>query len=69
MLAAYPDGVSDGGRPTAFLTDELGFAWDNPEVAAEWPPGEPNLSQRDIDAPRLVDAVATVQRTPPRSST
>ena len=32
---------------------EAGFAWDDPEVAIEWPISEPILSERDRGAPRL----------------
>jgi dTDP-4-dehydrorhamnose 3,5-epimerase len=32
---------------------ESGIAWDDPEVAVEWPVGEPLLSERDRSAPKL----------------
>ena len=32
---------------------EAGIAWDDPDVAVEWPLSEPRLSGRDSDAPRL----------------
>jgi len=42
-------------------SDELGFAWDDPAVAVDWPPlagttdGRPILSERDGANPPLVD--------------
>ncbi len=49
-------------------TDELGFAWDDPEVAVPWPDRSPVLSSRDADAPplralgqRLREAFATTR--------
>ena len=35
-------------------SDELGIAWDDPLIAADWGPGEPILSERDANNPRLV---------------
>jgi dTDP-4-dehydrorhamnose 3,5-epimerase len=32
---------------------EAGIAWDDPDVAVEWPISEPMLSERDKNAPRL----------------
>jgi dTDP-4-dehydrorhamnose 3,5-epimerase len=32
---------------------ESGIAWDDPDVAIEWPISEPQLSERDRNAPRL----------------
>lgn len=32
---------------------ELGIAWDDPELAIRWPPGQPLLSDRDRGNPRL----------------
>jgi dTDP-4-dehydrorhamnose 3,5-epimerase len=32
---------------------ERGFAWDDPEIAIAWPLEDPELSQRDRDAPPL----------------
>ncbi len=32
---------------------EAGIAWDDPEVGVEWPVAEPEVSERDRDAPRL----------------
>jgi dTDP-4-dehydrorhamnose 3,5-epimerase len=32
---------------------EAGIAWDDPDVAVEWPISEPMLSERDKTAPRL----------------
>ena len=34
---------------------EAGFAWDDPDVAIEWPISEPILSERDRGAPRLAE--------------
>jgi dTDP-4-dehydrorhamnose 3,5-epimerase len=34
---------------------ETGFAWDDPEVAIEWPVAEPRLSDRDRTAPPLAE--------------
>jgi dTDP-4-dehydrorhamnose 3,5-epimerase len=34
---------------------EAGFAWDDPEVAVEWPISDPVLSDRDRGAPRLAE--------------
>jgi len=39
-------------------TDELGFAWDDPEVAFEWPSGRPLLSERDSSSPSLSEAIS-----------
>ena len=45
-------------------TDELGFAWDDPDAAIPWPTvastpdGRPILSDRDRSGPRLRDLVA-----------
>lgn len=33
--------------------DEIGLAWNDPEVGVEWPLEEPVLSGKDADAPRL----------------
>jgi dTDP-4-dehydrorhamnose 3,5-epimerase len=30
--------------------------WDDPDIAVEWPEGEPSLSERDAKAPLLADA-------------
>jgi dTDP-4-dehydrorhamnose 3,5-epimerase len=37
---------------------ESGIAWDDPEVAVEWPIDEPLLSERDDSAPKLADVAA-----------
>ena len=37
---------------------ERGVAWDDPELAIEWPVGEPILSGRDRAAPRLAELTA-----------
>jgi dTDP-4-dehydrorhamnose 3,5-epimerase len=34
---------------------EAGMAWDDPQVAVEWPVTEPQVSQRDATAPRLAE--------------
>jgi len=48
-------------------SDELGFAWDDPVAAIDWPPvpgtpdGRPILSPRDRTNPSLVDLVAKIR--------
>jgi dTDP-4-dehydrorhamnose 3,5-epimerase len=37
---------------------EAGIAWDDPDVAVEWPVSEPALSERDRSAPRLAEIAA-----------
>ena len=37
---------------------ERGIAWDDPQLAIAWPPGEPLLSERDRRAPSLADYLA-----------
>ena len=39
---------------------ESGIAWDDPEVAVEWPTAEPLLSERDKSAPRLSEVAAAL---------
>jgi dTDP-4-dehydrorhamnose 3,5-epimerase len=34
-------------------TDELGFAWDDPDAAVPWPDDQPIVSERDSGAPSL----------------
>lgn len=34
---------------------EAGIAWDDPDVGVEWPITEPQLSERDRNAPRLAE--------------
>jgi dTDP-4-dehydrorhamnose 3,5-epimerase len=34
-------------------SDELGFAWDDPDVAVPWPDRQPIVSERDSGAPSL----------------
>ena len=44
-------------------TDELGFAWNDPEAAIPWPSDrDPVLSPRDTVAPGLAEAVEAAQR-------
>ena len=38
-------------------TDELGFAWDDPDAAVPWPDAEPILSGRDASAPSLAELI------------
>lgn len=35
--------------------DEIGLAWDDPETAIAWPPGTPQLNDRDRAWPRLAE--------------
>ncbi len=35
--------------------DELAIAWNDPEIGIDWPLGEPVLSAKDRDAPRLAE--------------
>ena len=46
-------------------TDEHGFAWNDPDVAAEWPAGMPTLSERDAAAPNLAEAIASARAQSP----
>lgn len=39
---------------------EAGIAWDDPEIAIEWPLDEPLLSDRDRSAPRLSEVADTL---------
>jgi dTDP-4-dehydrorhamnose 3,5-epimerase len=34
---------------------EAGIAWDDPKVGIEWPIANPQLSERDLSAPRLAE--------------
>ena len=34
---------------------EAGIAWDDPDVAVEWPLAEPQVSERDAGAPKLAE--------------
>ena len=34
---------------------EAGIAWDDPDIAIEWPVPDPQTSERDMQAPRLAD--------------
>ena len=38
---------------------ETGIAWDDPELAIEWPVSDPVLSERDRSAPKLAEAAAS----------
>ncbi len=42
-------------------TDELGFAWDDPEVNVPWPDRDPILSPRDRSNPTLRELVASLR--------
>jgi len=35
--------------------DEIGLAWNDPEVGIEWPQGAPSVNQRDATWPRLAE--------------
>ena len=62
-----PPGVSHGFAALTDLTltylvdgyynpdDELGVAWDDPDIAIDWGVGEPILSARDKGNPRRID--------------
>lgn len=39
---------------------EAGIAWDDPEVGVDWPIAEPQLSERDRNAPRLADVAGSL---------
>lgn len=39
---------------------ESGIAWDDPDVAIEWPVAEPLLSERDRSAPHLAEVAETL---------
>ncbi len=39
---------------------EAGIAWDDPDVAVEWPVAEPLLSERDRTAPKLAEVADTL---------
>jgi dTDP-4-dehydrorhamnose 3,5-epimerase len=34
---------------------EAGIAWDDPEIGVEWPVADPQISERDRNAPRLAE--------------
>jgi dTDP-4-dehydrorhamnose 3,5-epimerase len=36
-------------------TTEAGIAWDDPDVAIDWPLGDPQVSERDRGAPKLAE--------------
>jgi dTDP-4-dehydrorhamnose 3,5-epimerase len=42
--------------------DEIAIAWNDPDLAIAWPIGEPLVSARDRDAPRLRDLQARLER-------
>ena len=39
---------------------ESGIAWDDPDVAVDWPISEPQLSERDRNAPKLAEVAAAL---------
>ncbi len=39
---------------------EAGIAWDDPEVAIEWPLADPQVSERDATAPKLAEIEETL---------
>jgi dTDP-4-dehydrorhamnose 3,5-epimerase len=39
---------------------ESGIAWDDPDVAVDWPISEPQLSERDRNAPKLTEVAAAL---------
>jgi len=69
-----PEGVAHGFwalEPLALLylvtneydtSDELGFAWNDPEVGAQWPEGQPVMSPRDSQAPHLQEALSQARK-------
>ncbi len=69
-----PAGVAHGFYATDELTlvylvtneydgsDELGFAWDDPEAAVPWPSRDPVLSPRDAAAPSLQALLERLRR-------
>jgi dTDP-4-dehydrorhamnose 3,5-epimerase len=42
-------------------TDELGFAWDDPDAGVRWPDPEPILSGRDASAPPLRELIGRLR--------
>jgi dTDP-4-dehydrorhamnose 3,5-epimerase len=48
-------------RVSSYYDPELewGVAWDDPEIAVDWPVREPILSERDRSAPSLADLTAS----------
>ncbi len=74
QAVVIPEGVAHGFwalQPVTLLylvtneydgSDEHGFAWNDREAGASWPPGHPLLSQRDASSPALSAAVAAAQR-------
>ncbi len=45
-------------------SDELGFAWDDPQAAIPWPAQEPILSERDRSNPSLAEVLARLDQRP-----
>jgi dTDP-4-dehydrorhamnose 3,5-epimerase len=41
---------------------ESGIAWDDPDVAINWPISDPIVSERDRNAPRLTEVASTLAR-------
>jgi dTDP-4-dehydrorhamnose 3,5-epimerase len=40
---------------------EAGIAWDDPQVAVEWPLADPQVSERDATAPKLAEIEQTLR--------
>jgi dTDP-4-dehydrorhamnose 3,5-epimerase len=49
-------------RVSSYYDPELesGIAWDDPEIAVDWPVPDPVLSDRDRSAPRLAEVASTL---------
>jgi dTDP-4-dehydrorhamnose 3,5-epimerase len=43
-------------------SDELGFAWDDPDAAIPWPNAPAIMSERDRSNPPLRDVIAGLDR-------
>lgn len=68
-----PEGVAHGFYAREPLTlcylvtneydgsDELGFTWNDPDVAVPWPDPRPIVSERDATAPRLRELVSRLR--------